>query len=68
MWIRLAYSPTARSYRAIIAPTDLGVTSSTVNVIDSLLFEYNADLVPYKTKPRQTGKMLDRMMTDNKHQ
>lgn len=50
MWIRLAYSPTARSYKAIMAPTDLGVTSSTVNVIDSLLFEYSADLVPLKNQ------------------
>lgn len=36
------------------APTEVGFTSSTVTVIDSLLLAYRADLVPCKT---QDGKL-----------
>lgn len=46
MLTKEAYNPTARSYSATRAPTDLGVTSCTVTVIDSLSLAYNADLVP----------------------
>lgn len=44
---RCIYAKTALSYSAINAPTDLGVTSCTVTVMDSRLFAYSADRVPY---------------------